>query len=148
MTAFASHGFYDAFFEGIVDSTIDLASSPAIKAVILGTGYTVDAAAHATRADLTSEVAGTGYTAGGLTVTGPAWSSVWASNYGQLAGTDPLVVAGADFAWRYLVLCIDNGGAASGDPLIRFFDAGSEVTEDGSGLTVTLPDILFRLAVP
>lgn len=104
----------------------------AVKAMIINNSYTpnqiTDVAAGTVDAN---EVSGSGYTAGGKTITSPALNPD--------TGGIRYLYDGADLVWsavtftngRYLVLYL-----ASGD-LICYFDFGTNVTMSGGTFTIT-----------
>lgn len=95
-------------------------------------------------ADLTAEVVGTGYTAGGETQTGVTWSTAGGVT---TLGLDPTTWATATFTAKYAVL-IDT--TVAGDPIVGFADLE---TTDPAGrsaaatdFTVQWPSDVFTLA--
>ena len=69
--------------------------------------------------DATSELAaGNGYTAGGVTLAGVAWTYDAATDEVRLDFSDPVWVFTAAKTWRFGVIYVDTGGIASTDPLI------------------------------
>lgn len=56
----------------VLDKEQAYLSGKTVKAMLVGSGYTFDKDAHDFRDDVTSEVSGPGYTAGGITLTGVA----------------------------------------------------------------------------
>lgn len=63
MAATAAGGF-------IEDAMDTYLTGKTVKAMLCGAGYTFDKHTHVFRSSVTSEVSGTGYTAGGITLTG------------------------------------------------------------------------------
>ena len=63
-----------ATFSGnfVEDMAVTYLSGKTVKAMLCGSGYTFDKDTHEFRSSVTSEVTGTGYTAGGITLTGVA----------------------------------------------------------------------------
>jgi len=101
--------------------------------VMLATAsYTPDADAHNFRDDVTNEVSGTGYTAGGADL---ASKTVTQDNTNNRAVFDA-----ADLTWttatitnaRYAILFRRVGGAASADPLIVALDLGANYSSVAS----------------
>jgi 3D (Asp-Asp-Asp) domain-containing protein len=85
-----------------------------LKAMLVGSGYTFDPGTHEFRSSVTSEVAGTGYTAGGVALTGVTVLALdTANNRVQLDAAD------ADFGTvtltgvTGLVVYVDTGSAAT-----------------------------------
>lgn len=104
---------------------------------ILLTNDAPSAAADAVKADLTSELSGgSGYTAGGATVTVTA--SAQASGTYKLEASDVVFTAsgGTIGPFRYAVWYNDTPTSPA-DPLIGYWDYGSAITlADGETLTV------------
>lgn len=77
--------------------------------------------------DVTNEVVGTGYTAGGATLTGVTWAYTAATNTWKFDA--------ADVSWptstitaRYAIIYVETAGASSTDPLIAYIDFGADVS--------------------
>ena len=103
-----------------------------LKVLLCTSSYT-PSTAHSKRSDITNEVSGTGYTAGGATVTGKTVTIV--GGQGVLSAANPSWPT-ATFTCRYAVLYKSRGGAASADELILVIDFG--VDQVISGTTFTL----------
>lgn len=71
---------------------------------------------------------GNGYTTGGVTVTGTAWSYDSASDQVRLDFADPAWTFTASKTWRYGVLYVDTVGADSTDPVIGLLTWDSNQT--------------------
>lgn len=114
-----------------------------IKAMLLTNAYTPDKDAHDFRADLTAnEASGTGYSAGGATIT---------ATVAQDNANDRVTVTFSDPSWasssvsaRYLAIYKDSGNAAT-DEIITLIDHGSAVTSINSTFTfdITAP-LIFQ----
>ena len=111
--------------------------SNTVKAMLLTSAYTPDRDAHRWKSDLTNEAVGTGYTAGGQTLTS---KTVTYAN-----GSHTTTWDAADLAWptttitaRYVVFYVDTGTATT-SPLISYVDLGVDVTSNGGTWTGTLP---------
>ena len=63
---------YPSFKEYLGDGTIDL-DGDTFKIMLLSGTYTYDAA-HAVKSDITDEISGTGYSAGGATLASVTWT--------------------------------------------------------------------------
>ena len=107
----------------------------AFKIMLLGAAYTPNTDTHTKRSDLTSEAAGTGYTAGGLAVT----CTVSAVN----AGTDNFTLTFAATSWpastitaRYAAVYKSRGGASTADELVCLQDHGSAISSTNGTFTV------------
>ena len=127
-------GIADAF-KGNVDYDTDT-----IKVVLLTSAYT-PAKTHKKRSDLTNEVTGTGYTAGGatatITVTQDDANSRVDMSLGSASWPSSTITA------RYAAYYKSRGGAATADELIAINDFGSDITS--SGATFSLPASTARI---
>lgn len=98
------------------------------------------------RDDFTSaELAnGNGYTTGGVTLGGVAWSYDAASDQVRLDCNDPSWTFTASKTWRYGVGYIDTGGADSTDPLIFLLTWDSNQTVSTAyTLTIDTAGLLY-----
>jgi hypothetical protein len=125
---------YNTFFRDVFTGAVDL-DTDAFK-VMLTTNTYAENKDHAKRSDITNEVSGTGYTAGGNTVTvtvtldnandrvdvslgGTNWTSATISNV------------------RKAIYYKSRGGAASADELIAEIDNGADVSVTAGTLTLS-----------
>lgn len=105
------------------------------KVMLVTSAYTENKDTHAKRSDVTNEVVGTGYTAGGQTVVATV-SAVDTTN-------DRVDITFAQVTWpastitaRKAVYYKSRGGAASADELIAVDDFGADVTTVAGTLTL------------
>lgn len=91
-------------------------------------------ATHTTRADVTNEVSGTGYTSSGQAVAGLS------SSGGATASIDcnDVTWSSSTITARAAVLYKRNGGAASGDQLVAYYDFGSDQSSSNGDFTVNI----------
>lgn len=124
---------YNSFFEDLANNDIDLGADT-FKLMLVTSAYTPDADAHDFRDDVTNEVMGTGYTAGGATL---ANVSVTQDNTNDLAKWDADDVTWADstITARGAVLYKSTGNATT-DRLVKYFDFGSDQISSGAAFTV------------
>jgi len=108
---------YSSFKRDIMNGSIDL-DSDTIRVLLVTSSYT-PSASHSKRSDITNEVVGTGYTAGGLTLTSPS-VTVSGSN-GRFTASNILWPESTITA-RGAVIYKSRGGAASDDELIGYVD--------------------------
>jgi hypothetical protein len=125
---------YDSFWDDVSRGNVDV-DTDTFKIMLVTSSYAANKGTHTRRSDVTNEVSGTGYTAGGKTIaitvakdTGlhketftPAATS-WASS--------SIAAAGA-------VIYKSRGGASSADELVAFIDFGATKTSDGGSFDVT-----------
>lgn len=114
------------------------------KGILVASTYTENRATHTKRSDVTGEVSGTGYTAGGNAVT----LSVAVNNT-----TNVLTLTIGAVSWpsstitaRKLVVYRARGGAASADELVCCVDNGTDLVSSNTTLSfaastweITLP---------
>lgn len=95
------------------DMVSDYFSGVTLKAMLAGSGFTFDKDVHNFRDDVTSEVTGTGYTAGGITLSGVTITQDTASDRVKLDANDAdfgtLTVSGI----TQIVVYISTGSAAT-----------------------------------
>ncbi len=136
--------FYNIFKKNILSDKINL-SNDTFKMALLQSNYTPDIDAHTVFSDVTGEVSGSGYTAGGQVITGLNFTQDNTNDVGKLDASnvawDNSVITSARFGLVY------RSGASSGDSyLVAYQSFGSdkstnnakfEVEIDSSGLFVT-----------
>lgn len=105
-----------------------------IKVALTTSTYTPNQDTHDFFNDITNEVAGAGYTAGGVTLGSKTVVYSGASN--------KLVLDAADAAWttatftaRYAIVYKDTGSAAT-SPLMGYVDFGGDQTVTGATFTI------------
>lgn len=112
---------YTSFKRDIMNGAIDL-DTDTVKVMLVTSSYTVSAA-HTKRSDITNEVSGTGYTAGGVAIGSPTVTNV--STTGVFDGNDVSWTTSTITA-RGAVLYKSRGGASSADELLCYLDFGSD----------------------
>lgn len=106
------------------------------KVMLTTLAYTENKDAHTKRSDVTNEITGTGYTAGGNTVTVTVGTVDTANDRVDitLGGT---TWPASTLTARKAVYYKSRGGAASADELIAVVDFGSDVVTTSGTLTLT-----------
>lgn len=115
---------YTSFFRDIATGAVDV-DGDTFKMMLVTSSYTADKD-HAKRSDITNEVTGTGYSAGGSAVTlTPALDTA----------TDKVTITIGNVSWasstitaRGAVVYKSRGGAASADELVTYLDFGANYT--------------------
>ena len=105
------------------------------KALLTSNSYIENKDTHGTRADITNEVSGTGYTAGGQIIVPTLTSD---------NSTDKTIVTFPSLTWagstitngRKVIYYVSNGGAASGDWLFACNDLGIDYSSSSSNFLV------------
>lgn len=126
---------YNSFKRDIMNGSIDL-DSDTIKVMLVTSSYTPDVDAHTKRSDVTNEVSGTGYSAGGATLANKAVTADNTDNEGVF-DADDASWASSSITARGAVLYKSRGGASSADELICYFDFGSNYTSTNGTFTIT-----------
>ena len=110
------------------------------KVMLVTSGYTENKDTHAKRSDVTNEVVGAGYTAGGNTinVTVSAIDTVNDRVEISLGGT---TWPGSTITARKAVVYKSRGGAATADELVAVIDFGSDVVTASGTFTLTASTI-------
>jgi len=130
---------YDSFLSDVFAGNCTTAST--YKAMLVTSAYTEDRGAHSKRSSVTSEVTGTGYTAGGVTLT---LSASLNTTTHILTLTIPTATwASSTITARKLIVYRSTGTAAN-DNLVCCVDNGADLISSSSTMiwnasTWTLP---------
>lgn len=125
---------YNSFKRDIMNGGIDL-DTDTIKVALVTSTYTPDQDAHDNFDDVTNEVSGTGYTAGGATLGSVTVTADNTDNEG--------VFDAADTAWATSTITARGAvvykstGVASTSKLICYFDFGSDQVSTAGTFTIT-----------
>jgi hypothetical protein len=126
---------YNSFKRDIMNGAIDL-DTDTIKGMLVTSTYAQNIDTHTKRSDITNEVVGTGYTAGGVTLASP---TVTVDNT-----DDEGVFDAADSSWttatitaRGMVLYKSRGGASTADELIGYIDFAADKTSTAGTFAIT-----------
>jgi hypothetical protein len=114
-----------------------------IKVMLCTSAYTPDQDNHTFKSDITNEITGTGYTAGGVTLASKTLTYTGASN--------KLVLDAADVSWttatftaRYAVIYKDTGAAGT-SPVLGYVDFGADQVVSAATFAITWdPDGLLK----
>lgn len=129
--------------EDIARGNVDF-DTDTFKAMLVTATYT-PSQSHSKRSDITNEVSGTGYTAGGQTITCTVSraSGVTSNTFANVVWAAPT----NGFTARYAVIYKSRGGAASADELVAIVDFGAGVAANGTTFTFT-PSLALTITVP
>ena len=119
----------------LMNKEMDL-DTDAIKVMLCTATYTPDQDAHRYKSDVTNEVSGTGYTAGGATLASPAVSYTGATNVAAFDAADTVWGPPAVFTARYAVVYDGTPGTDATRPLLGWVDFGADVVVSTT-LTIT-----------
>ena len=115
---------------GLIDFDTDT-----IKVLLVTSSYTPDQDAHDFLDDITNEVTGTGYTAGGKTISSIVITQDNTDNEGVVDGDDVLWTT-ATVTARGAVIYKSTGVAAT-SPLIAYIDFGSDKASNAGDFTIS-----------
>lgn len=124
---------YTTFKKQLLNAGINFGTST-MKVMLVTSTYTPNQDTHAFRSDVTNEVSGVGYSAGGTTL---ANGTVTQDNTNHLAAysADNITWGTATITARAAVLYKSTGVAAS-DPLVGYFDFGADQISSSGNFTV------------
>lgn len=138
MTTLVYNSFMRDVFTGAIDCDTDT-----FKAMLVTSAYTEDKDTHTKRSQVTNEVTGTGYTAGGVACT------VTVSTVNT--ALDQIVVTCGAVSWsaatltaRKLVVYKSRGGASSADELVMVNDFGSDFSSTAGTFSVAASTITVQ----
>lgn len=120
-------------------------SSAAFKLLLTDSSYVPNINTDTVRADVVGEITGTGYTAGGLALTGTTWTWNATTRRGVLAA-NTAIWTGATFTARLAVAYIDLADPAL-DPLVCYIDFGADKSPVAEDWPITFPAGLLRLVI-
>lgn len=126
---------YGKFFLSLANKEIDW-DSDTIKVKLCTSSYTPDQDAHQYMSSVTNEITGTGYTAGGATLTSPTSAYTGASNLFALGGAT-VAWAASTLTARYAVVYNSTPGTDATRPLASYVDFGADVATTAGTLTIT-----------
>lgn len=122
---------YNSFKRDVANGSIDL-DTDAITVMLLTSAYT-PTLSHSKRSNLSNEITGTGYTAGGAALAGLSMTVVGTQGVWTASSVN---WPSATFTARYAVLYKARGGASSADELIACFDFGSDQSPTATTFTL------------
>lgn len=131
--------FYGLFFKSAMNKEIDL-DTDVLKLMLVTSSYTPNQDTHRYKSDVTNEVSGTGYTAGGATVGSVVSSYNTTTNVWSFDGADvswtTATLNGANSP-RYGVLYDSTPSTDATRPLIGWVDFGVDTPVTSGTLSVT-----------
>jgi hypothetical protein len=132
---------YNSAIDDMARGAID-ADTDTFKALLVTSSYTPNKDTHDFRNDVTNEVTGTGYTAGGVTT---------ACTVTKDTANDRVTLQFAAVSWatstitaRALVIYKSRGGASSADELVAYNDFGSDVSSTAGTFSVAASTITLQ----
>ena len=135
---------YGAFLLALGKAQINL-ETVSFKIALTGTGYTPDVNAHDFFNDITGQVTGTGYTAGGKALTGITWTYDTANRQAVL-GAATVTWTGVTITAHFAIVYIDTGTPTT-SPLVGYIDFGEDRAYTGTDFPISFPNGVLRLRV-
>lgn len=127
--------WYGRAFLSAFNKEIDI-DSDSFKVMLCASAYTPDQDNHRYKSDITNEITGTGYTAGGLALTGVAITYTGGTNVIAIDANDA-VWTGATFTARYAVVYDATPATDTARPLLGYLDFGADVPSAGGPFTIS-----------
>ena len=129
---------YNSAIDDMARGAIDF-DTDSFKAILVTSTYVPNKDTHDKRDDVTNEVSGTGYTAGGVatvcTVTKDTANDRVTLQFAAVSWASSTITA------RALVIYKSLGGASSADALVAYNDFGSDVSSSGGTFSVAASTI-------
>jgi hypothetical protein len=130
-----ANAIYNSFKYDCSTGAIDL-NTDTFKIMLVTSTYTPNIDTHTKRSDITNEVVGSGYSAGGATLSGVAVTNDTTNDRTSFDATDP-TWASSSITARGAVIYKSRGGASSADELVCYLDFGADITSTAATFTVT-----------
>lgn len=124
---------YNSFFEDLARGAVDL-DTDTFWVMLTTSGYSENKDTHVKRSDVTNEVTGTGYTAGGQSVTVTVTKDTVNDRLDVSLGSASW--ASSTITARKAVYYKRRGGAATADELVMVNDFGSDVSSTAATFTL------------
>ena len=124
---------YDSFNFDALTGNIDT-NTDTFKVMLVTSAYTENKATHTKRSDITNEVTGTGYTAGGVTVIPTVTNDT--TNHRTVITFPQVTWPSSTVTARKAVYYKSRGGASSADELLFVNDFGLDVTTSAGTFTL------------
>jgi hypothetical protein len=124
---------YNSFKRDIMNGGIDL-DTDTIKVALVTSSYTPDQDAHDNFDDVTNEVSGTGYTAGGATLGSVSVSADNTDNEGVFDAADTTWTSSTITARGAVIY--KSTGTASTSKLIAYIDFGADKSSSAGNFTI------------
>ena len=132
---------YNCAIDDMAKGAIDF-DTDTFKVMLVTSTYTANKDTHTKRSDVTNEVSGTGYTAGGVTS---------ACTVTKDTANDKVTLSLAAVSWatstitaRGAVYYKSRGGASSADELVAYVDFGGDVSSTGATFSLGASTITLQ----
>lgn len=132
---------YNSCIDDMARAAIDF-DTDSFKTLLVTSSYTANKDTHTKRSDVTNEVTGTGYTAGGTA------SAVTVT---KDTANDKVTIVFAAVSWatstitaRGAVIYKSRGGASSADELVGYIDFGGDVSSTGGTFSISQSTVTLQ----
>jgi hypothetical protein len=125
---------FDSMLYDLAKGSIDF-DTDTFKVMLVTNAYSPNKGTHAKRSDVTNEVSGTGYTAGGAATTVTVTNDT-TNHRTDIAFSNPSW-ANSTITARAAVIYKSRGGASSADELVGYCDFGADVASNNGTFQVT-----------
>lgn len=126
---------YDSFLRDVANGSIDM-DTDTLNVLLVTSTYTPSQGSHAKRSDITNEVTGTGYTAGGVALASKTMTADTTNHRGVFDAADSSWTT-ATITARAAVIYKARGGASSADELVAYIDFGGNITATAGTFLIT-----------
>lgn len=133
---------YDSCLEDEARGNIDY-DTDTFYGMLVGSGYTVDKGAHTKRSDITGEVTGTGYTAGGIAIS-PTITKDTTNHRLDVSWSSPSWPSSTIANATGMVIYKRRGGAASADELVCYVEFSNGATSSTNATFTVTPTSPYR----
>jgi hypothetical protein len=132
---------YNSAIDDLANGNIDFGADT-FNLLLVTSSYTANKDTHVKRDDVTNEVTGTGYTAGGAatacTVTKDTATDKVTLSFASVSFSEATITAAGAVIYK------TRGGASSADELVAFIDFGGDVSSTGATFSVGVSTITFQ----
>lgn len=132
---------YNSAVEDMARGLIDF-DTDTFKAMLVTSAYSPNKDTHDKRDDVTNEVTGTGYTAGGTTCAVTVTKDTTNDKVTITLGT--VIWASSTITARGCVYYKSRGGASSADEIVAYNDFGGDVSTTGGTFSVAASTITLQ----
>jgi hypothetical protein len=132
---------YNSALDDLANGNIDFGADT-FNLLLVTSSYTADKDTHVKRDDVTNEVTGTGYTAGGAasacTVTKDTATDKVTLSFASVSFSEATITAAGAVIYKV------RGSTADLDELVAFIDFGGDVSSTGATFSVGVSTITFQ----
>lgn len=127
---------FGLYHKSLANKEIDL-DSDVLKVMLVTSAYTPNQDTHQYKSSVTNEVTGTGYTAGGATLTGVTVAYDTTTNTLTLDAND-VTWAASTITARYAIFYDSTPATDATRPLIAYWDFGQDEISASGNFTLTI----------